>query len=128
VPCPRRKRLHRSPRHSSPGLSSSLRTEPPSPRQPVLAGSASRHVITAWEKSAGTTPAPRPIRRNGPADTRRRRQWHARGRLPARRGGRRSRSLSRMGTPSTSVSEQEKTSRFGRRLHHQQGQTWFARQ
>jgi hypothetical protein len=30
-----------------------MRTEPPSPRQPVLAGSASRHVITTWEKSAG---------------------------------------------------------------------------
>jgi hypothetical protein len=32
-----------------------MRTEPPSPspRQPVRAGSASRHVITSWEKSAG---------------------------------------------------------------------------
>jgi hypothetical protein len=37
-----------------------MRTEPPSPRQPVLAGSASRHVITTREKNAGTTPAPRP--------------------------------------------------------------------
>jgi hypothetical protein len=46
-----------------------MRTEPPSPRQPVLAGSASRHAITIWEKSAGTTPAPRPTRRNLDADT-----------------------------------------------------------
>jgi len=60
VPCPSRKRRHRSPRHRSPGLCSGMRTEPPSPRRPVLAGSASRHVITTWEKSAGTTPAPRP--------------------------------------------------------------------
>jgi len=37
-----------------------MRTEPPSPRQPVPAGSASRHVISTWGKSAGTTPAPRP--------------------------------------------------------------------
>jgi hypothetical protein len=51
---------HRSRRHRSPGLCSGLRTEPPSPWQPVLAGSASRHVITTWEKSARTTPAPRP--------------------------------------------------------------------
>ena len=51
---------HRSPRHRSPGLCSGMRTEPPSPRQPVHAGSASRHVITTREKSAGTTPAPRP--------------------------------------------------------------------
>src|SRR5438876_3556569 len=36
-----------------------MRTEPPSPRRPVPAGSASRHVITTWEKSAGTNPAPR---------------------------------------------------------------------
>ena len=40
VPCLRRKRRRRSPR-----LCSSTRTEPPSPRQSVLAGSASRHVI-----------------------------------------------------------------------------------
>jgi hypothetical protein len=46
-----------------------MRTEPPSPRQSVLAGSASRHVITTWEKTAGTTPAPRPTRRIGPANT-----------------------------------------------------------
>ena len=39
VPCPRRKRRRRSPR-----LCSSTRTEPPSPRQSVLAGSASRHA------------------------------------------------------------------------------------
>jgi MFS family permease len=55
VPCPRRKRRHRSPRlrsrrFRSPGLCSGMRTEPPSPRQSVLAGSASRHVITTWEK------------------------------------------------------------------------------
>ena len=36
-----------------------MRTEPPSPRQSVLADSASRHVITTWDTSAGTTPAPR---------------------------------------------------------------------
>ena len=30
-----------------------MRTEPPSPRQPVLAGSASRHVITTWDLLAG---------------------------------------------------------------------------
>ena len=35
-------RQHLSPQHRSPGLSSGLRTEPPSPRQPVRAGSASR--------------------------------------------------------------------------------------
>ena len=52
-----------------PRLCSSTRTEPPSPRRPVLAGSASRHVITTWGKSAGTTPAPSRRRRNGPADT-----------------------------------------------------------
>ena len=46
VPRPRRKRRHCSPRHSrprhsSPGLRRRMRTEPPPPRQPVLAGSAS---------------------------------------------------------------------------------------
>jgi hypothetical protein len=46
-----------------------MRTEPSSPRPSVLAGSASRRVITTREKSPGTTPAPRPTRRNGPADT-----------------------------------------------------------
>jgi NAD(P)-dependent dehydrogenase (short-subunit alcohol dehydrogenase family) len=60
VPCPSRNRRHRSPRHRSPGLCRGMRTEPPSPRQPALAGSASRHVITTWAKSARTTPAPRP--------------------------------------------------------------------
>jgi hypothetical protein len=48
------------PEASQPGLCSGMRTEPPSPRRPVRAGSASRHVSTTWEKSAGTTPAPRP--------------------------------------------------------------------
>jgi hypothetical protein len=48
-----------------------MRTEPPSPRQPVLAGSASRHAITTWEKSAGTTPAPRPTTAQRP------RRYHA---------------------------------------------------
>ena len=60
VPYPRRKSRHRGPRHRCPGLGSGMRTGLPSPRRPVLAGSASRHVITTWEKTAGTTPAPRP--------------------------------------------------------------------
>ena len=46
-----------SPRYRSPGLWSGMRTEPPSLRRPVPAGSASRHVITAWEKSAATNQA-----------------------------------------------------------------------
>jgi len=51
VPCPRRKRRHRS------------------PRQSVLADSASRHVITTREESAGTTPAPRACRTNARHNT-----------------------------------------------------------
>jgi hypothetical protein len=64
VPCPSPKRRHRSPRHRSPGPCSGMRTEPPSPRQPVLAGSASRHVITTWEKrtAPGSLTEPRPSR------------------------------------------------------------------
>jgi hypothetical protein len=48
VPC--RSPWHRGPRHSGPGLRSGMRTESPSPRQPVLAGSASRHVIQLGEQ------------------------------------------------------------------------------
>jgi hypothetical protein len=40
VPCPSRKRRHRSP-----GLWREMRTKPPSPRRSVLAGSASRHCF-----------------------------------------------------------------------------------
>ena len=47
-----------SQRHCRPGLCNCMRTEPSSPPQFVLVGSASGHVITTWEKSAGTTPAP----------------------------------------------------------------------
>ena len=53
APSPRR-----SPPHRSPGLCSGMRTEPSSPRLSVLADSASRHIITTREESAGTTPAP----------------------------------------------------------------------
>ena len=47
---PSRKRRHRSLLRRSPRLCSGMRTEPPSPRRSVLAGSASGHVITTWEK------------------------------------------------------------------------------
>jgi EmrB/QacA subfamily drug resistance transporter len=63
---PHRTPPHRSPRHRSPGQCNGMRTEPSSPRQSVLADSASRHVITTREASAGTSPAPRPTRHNGP--------------------------------------------------------------
>jgi hypothetical protein len=46
-----------------------MRTGPPSPRQPVRAGSASRHVATTREKSPGTTPAPRACRTNARHNT-----------------------------------------------------------
>jgi hypothetical protein len=55
---PARKRRHRSPRHRSPGLCRGMRTEPPSPRQSVLVGSASRHVIATWEKPQGRLRCP----------------------------------------------------------------------
>ena len=46
-------------RHGRPGLCSGMRIEPPSPRQSVPVGSASRHVISTWEKNAGTAPSAR---------------------------------------------------------------------
>jgi hypothetical protein len=57
APRPNRHSRHRSPPHRSPGLCSGMRTEPPSPRRPARAGSASRHVTTTRDKSPGTNPA-----------------------------------------------------------------------
>ena len=63
---------HRSLRHRSPGLCSGMRTEPPSPRRPVLAGSASRPQPKGDPRARHGHPGQPPRSRSAPGRRRQR--------------------------------------------------------